>query len=78
MGRVDRTPRHLAPRVLAARGSVLVEVFNCGHWSRTYRNFAEETGVQYVHVRDPARGCQKDFGKLIGNTDRALDYDFDL
>lgn len=60
------------------RGSVLVEVFNCGHWSHTYRKFAEEAGVQYLHVRDPARGCQKDFGKLIGNTDRALDFEVEL
>ena len=28
------------------RGSVMIELFNCGHWSHTYRKFAEEAGVQ--------------------------------
>lgn len=57
------------------RGSVMIELFNCGHWSHTYRKFAEEAGVRYLHAREPTRGCMHDFGKLLGNMDRAVPWE---
>ena len=63
------------PALLFLLGLGAIQLFNCGHWSHTYRKFAEEAGVRYLHAREPTRGCMHDFGKLLGNMDRAVPWE---
>ena len=55
-----------------AEGAVVVEVFNCGHFSDTYKAVILEAGVGYIATRDPRPGCDQDLGRHMSETSRRV------
>lgn len=50
----------------------MVEVFNCGHFSDTYKAVILEAGVGYIATRDPRPGCDQDLGRHMSETSRRV------